>query len=92
MSRKPNEVGDAQTRVNHEKSRVDTGKTEIVGYPHCGEGCGDTLTTRFALEKRFEDGQLESARLDFQNFGRCATVTRWKKERAMNPVKDGMKS
>ena len=39
---KPTEVGGAAKRQYHDKTAVNKGRFEINGYPHCGEGCGDT--------------------------------------------------
>ena len=39
----PTDVGDARSGANTDKTIVNKGRFQITGYPHRGEGCGDTL-------------------------------------------------
>ena len=48
---KPTEVGEATKEANRDKILVTKGRLSIAGYPHRGEGCGDTLNDGILMKK-----------------------------------------
>jgi len=63
---KPTDVGGGTNCHNRNETIANTGDPVTDGYPHCGEGCGDTLKVRVLLgapigQKGFHRRKFEPA-------------------------------